>query len=110
MNYAKSKFFEKIYLEFKELLLRDYPSLAEMNIEINTWIINGFGFDVKLLSTSDMYIESRKEKRVIDICTALGGTTYISGHGAKAYQTEEHFENKGIKLEYTDYQPIEYEQ
>lgn len=110
MNYTKAKFFEKIYPEFKELLLRDYPSLAEMNIAINTWIIKGFGFDVKLLRASDMCIESSKEERVIDICNALGGTTYISGHGAKAYQVEEHFESKGIKLVYTDYQPIKYEQ
>ena len=53
MNYTKSKFFEKIYPEFKELLLRDYSSLAEMNIAINTWIIKGFEFNAKLLKTSE---------------------------------------------------------
>lgn len=110
MNYTKSKFFEKIYPEFKELLLRDYSSLAEMNIAINTWIIKGFEFNAKLLKTSEMSIESSKEERVLDICTALGGTTYISGHGAKSYQVEEHFEKRNLKLEYTDYQPVVYEQ
>ena len=38
------------------------------------------------------------------------GDTYISGHGAKAYQVDEHFLDKGIDLVYTDYKPIEYPQ
>lgn len=110
MNYAKSRFFHEIYPEFQELLLKDYKSLADMNIKINTWIARKFGFKTKFLKSSDMPIESVREERVIDIVKALDGDVYISGHGAKAYQVEEHFTERGVELVYTDYTPIEYEQ
>lgn len=110
MNYAKSRFFHKIYPEFQELLLKDYKSLSDMNIEINTWIARKFGFKTEFLKSSDMLIKSVREERVIDIVKALDGDVYISGHGAKAYQVEEHFTERGVELVYTDYTPIEYEQ
>lgn len=110
MNYAKATYFKEIFPEFKKLLLCDYSDLAQMNIEINTWIAKKFGFSAKLCKTSDMEINTVREERVIDTVKLFGGDTYISGHGAKAYQVEEHFTDAGVKLVYTDYQPIEYKQ
>ena len=81
-----------------------------MNIALNTWIAKKFGFKTEFLRSSQMDLNSMREDRVIDICVALGGDTYISGHGASVYQEEEHFLSRGVKLEYTDYQPIEYRQ
>ena len=40
----------------------------------------------------------------------FNGDTYISGLGAKAYENEDHFLANGIKLIYTDYKPVEYNQ
>lgn len=110
MNYKKAPFFEELYPQFKELLTKDYPSLAELNIAVNTWIITGFGFNAKLYKSSEMDINTFREERVIDIVKKLNGDVYISGNGARAYQVDEHFTDKGIKLVYTDYQPIEYRQ
>ena len=110
MNYAKAKYFKEIFPCFKELLMENYASLADMNIAINTWISQQFGFKTRMVKSSDMNITSVREERVIDICKALDGKTYISGHGAKAYQVEEDFTERGVQLVYTDYQPIEYEQ
>ena len=110
MNYKKAPFFEELYPQFKELLTKDYPSLAELNIAVNTWVITGFGFNAKLYKSSEMDINTFREERVIDIVKKLDGDVYISGNGARAYQVDEHFAEKGIKLVYTDYQPIEYRQ
>lgn len=110
MNYTKAKYFKEVFGVFRELLLADYENLAQMNIEINSWIAKQFGFKAKLIKSSDMDIKSVREERVIDICKTLDGDVYISGHGAKAYQTEQHFSERGLKLVYTDYEPIEYPQ
>lgn len=110
MNYHRAPYFEELFPQFKELLSADYNNLADMNIAINTWIARGFGFKAEFFRTSEMKIDTVREERVIDICTMLGGDTYISGNGAKAYQITEHFTDRGIKLQYTDYQPIEYKQ
>ena len=48
--------------------------------------------------------------RVLDIVKSVGGTTYITGHGARNYLAHETFEANGIRVEYIDYQKKEYPQ
>ena len=110
MNYGKAPYFQEIFPRFKELLLQDYPNISEMNIAINTWIAESFGLKTQFFKSSEMDILTVREERVIDLCVALEGDVYISGHGASVYQEEEHFTSRGVKLVYTDYEPIEYEQ
>lgn len=57
-----------------------------------------------------MDISTVREERVIDICLKVGGDEYLSGNGARAYQTEDHFTTRGLKLTYLDYKPITYKQ
>jgi hypothetical protein len=47
---------------------------------------------------------------VIDICQRLQADNYLSGHGAKVYQSEEKFNAAGLKLTYFDYAAPEYTQ
>ncbi len=110
MNYRKAKFFNDIFSEFQKLLLKQYSNLAQMNIEINSWIGKKFGFRAKFMQASCMCINTVSEERVIDIVKKIGGDTYISGIGAKAYEVDEHFVRQGINIIYTDYQPISYPQ
>jgi hypothetical protein len=110
MNYSRAPFFKEFFPDYKELLMADYSSLAEMNITINRFICGKFGFKTKFLLSSEIGINTAKEERVIDICLSLAGTTYISGNGAKAYQVESHFKDQGINLVYTDYKSFEYPQ
>ena len=110
MNYSRAKYFGDFFPVFKELLTADYGNIAALNTAVNTEIARRFGIGAKLITSSELGIEATGEKRVINIVKALGGNEYISGHGAKAYQVDEHFESEGIKLVYTDYSPIEYRQ
>ena len=110
MNYAKAPFYAEIFPEFEARLMQDYASLADLNVAINTWIARSFGIRAELFRTSEMDIDTVREERVIDICVKLGGDSYLSGHGASAYQVEEHFTQRGIQLIYTDYEPITYPQ
>lgn len=110
MNYLKAPYFKELFPEFKELLLKDYKNLADMNIAINTMIAKNFGIKPEFYRTSQMDINTVREERVIDIVLKLNADTYISGHGAKAYQVDEHFTDRGVKLVYTEYKPIEYRQ
>lgn len=110
LNYTKAKYFKNYFPRIKEILMDSYPNLAEMNIAINLDISREFGIVKKYIRTSDLNLKTSREERVIDICKILNGTEYISGNGAKAYQQEEHFLKKGIKLTYTDYQAFVYPQ
>jgi hypothetical protein len=110
MNYKKSPYFNDFYPKFEDLIMTNYSSLSDMNITINTYICEEFGFNTKFVKSSDLNIKSNKENRIIDICTALNGDTYLSGNGAKVYQEESNFKEKGLILAYTDFYPFEYKQ
>ena len=110
MNYTKAPYFKEYFPKFSELINEDYKTIADMNISINKWICSGFGFAPEFYRSSELDIHTVNEERVIDICVLLGGDEYISGNGARAYQVDEHFLERGVKLTYTDYHPFEYKQ
>ncbi len=110
MNYHKAKYFDDFYYEMRNLIYSPFDSLASLNTALFLLIASKFGILKQYCKSSSMNITSAKEQRVIDICKRCGADVYISGHGASAYQDEEHFASEGIKLQYTDYKPIEYPQ
>ncbi len=109
-SYARSKYFDEIFNNLQELLVKDYCNIADMNIEIIKDICRRFQMDKKFVCSSEMNINSRKEERILDICNKLAGNVYLSGQGARVYQEGEHFSKRGVKLVYTNYKPVVYEQ
>jgi len=109
-NYSRTKFFEEIYADMETLLIPEYKNIADMNIAIIMQICNKFGISKRFERSSSLDIKTRREERVIDICSTLGGSVYFSGNGARVYQEEKHFLKRGIELQYTNYHSIIYEQ
>ena len=109
-NYSKAKFFDEIYADIENILIPEYKNIAEMNIAIIKQTCEKFGISKRFERSSCLDITTRREERVIDICSALGGDVYFSGNGASVYQVEDHFLKRGIKLQYTNYHSIIYKQ
>ncbi|MFN3430887.1 MAG: WbqC family protein [Candidatus Sericytochromatia bacterium] len=59
---------------------------------------------------ADLGIGGSGSERVLDIVRALGGTTYVTGHGARRYLSHERFEAAGIRVDYMAYQRQPYPQ
>ncbi|MCC8112476.1 MAG: WbqC family protein [Bacteroidales bacterium] len=110
MNYARAPYFKDFFPKFKEAMMAPYGDVASLNISLNMMIADLFGIKVKTCRSSEFKTDSVREQRVIDLTKAVGGTEYISGNGARAYQDEDHFTQQGLKLTYLDYKPIEYPQ
>jgi len=108
--YSRAAHFNEVFVDFKTLLERDYDNLVEMNIAIIQFFCAKLGINKQFIKSSDLHITSTKETRILDICKILNAEIYYSGTGAKAYQKEENFTKKGIKLEYSNYTPFEYPQ
>lgn len=110
MNYTKAKYFKEVFPELREVYMVDYVNVADLNITINEYIAGKFGITPKFVRSSDFHLKTKREEKVIDLCVAVGGTRYISGNGARVYQVESHFSERGVELTYIDYKPIEYPQ
>jgi len=53
--------------------------------------------------SSEMGVPGSSWRRVLDLVKAVGGTTYITGHGAAHYMDHEAFEREGVAVEYMEY-------
>lgn len=71
-----------------------------------------FGLDQgrRFIHVRDLDIPGSSSERVLKVVKALGGTEYITGHGAKNYLDHEGFERAGVSVRYIDYELAPYPQ
>ena len=110
MNYKKSAFFEEVYNDFKSVLSGGHQTLSELDISLIKYFSNKLNIDTSFINSSELDIQTVREEKILDICNALKGTTYYSGTGAKTYQIEEDFLDRGIELKYSSFKPFGYPQ
>ena len=109
-NYKRAKYFEEVYKDYRDLILREYNDLATLDIELIKFFAGRLGIKARCVNSSVLNIKEKKTPKIIEICKVLGGTIYFSGKGAYDYQDNESYRSSGLELIYSDYEPIEYPQ
>lgn len=64
----------------------------------------------RFLDAATMGIGGSGSRRVLDLVKAVGGDTYVTGHGARNYLDHALFEREGVAVEYIDYAKRPYPQ
>ena len=80
----------------------DFIEILISSIECSASYLGLTGRKV-VLRSSDMAIRGSSWQRVLDLVKAVGGTRYLTGHGAVAYLNHEAFEQAGVDVEYMSY-------
>ncbi len=75
-------------------------------------LVDYFGLtdSVTFVDSVDLNINGSSSERVLNIVKALGGTSYITGHGAARYLNHRLFDEAGIGVHYMNYQLRAYPQ
>jgi hypothetical protein len=89
-----------------------YPSIGHLSRTSMLALGRYFGLlDSKhFLDAHDLGIDGVGSSRVLDIVRAVGGTNYITGHGASNYLNHEAFERAGVQVQYMHYECRPYPQ
>ena len=61
-------------------------------------------------SDEDLEVGGSPSERVLGMVVSLGGSRYITGHGAKNYLEHDLFEQAGVSVEYLNYEKTPYPQ
>lgn len=109
-NYANSQNVELFRSGLQPLLEREWEFLADLNIAVTEWMFDQLDVTSKRVRASDLGCTGKADDLVIDICRKLGADIYLSGHGAKAYQSTENFDRAGIGLQYHVFEQRDYPQ
>ena len=89
----------------------DTVPLAVLNNHLNGTIMQRFGILPKRVKfASALGVTGHKDERIFQMCEALKADTYLSGRGAASYHDPEEYKKRGIRLIYTDYEPVQYGQ
>ena len=109
--YSKSKFFEKYFLELKNIYNFEWDLLSNLNISIIKTIMRWLNIQTPLVLASELGVSGKSNELILNICKKLKAKEYISGIGAKDYLDEDLFKKNNIILSFKETQIIkEYEQ
>ncbi len=108
--YAGAPFSKDMIAFVDDIYAADHMMLSDLNIAAIEGLAARLGLAPKFLRSSSMAVGSSSTQKLIEIVTSLGGTTYITGHGARNYLDHNLFEKAGIAVEYMSYALQPYEQ
>lgn len=106
---GKAPFFQDAFEIFNQIL-GSGMSLCDMNMRATELVADYLGLRPRFLKSSELGITGRSSQRLFDIMKALGGKTYITGHGAKNYLDYSLFEKAEMDVCYMHYGIKPYEQ
>lgn len=112
-HYAAAPFRDEMLALVEDVYAARGLSLCETIMESMTRIVRYFALCPEqrvLVASRDLKIDGKGSERVLAIVQALGGTTYVTGHGASRYLAHERFEQAGISVAYLNYQKHPYHQ
>jgi hypothetical protein len=109
-NYGDAEYFDEVFSDFMNLIYEEHQYLSSLNMSIIKFICRKLGMESQFFNSSELNISTAKETKILDICTKLNCGIYYSGTGARAYQNDEHFQDRGIALKYCEYKILDYQQ
>jgi len=103
-NYARAPFFEAYRSELEELYLGCGESfLTAINERFIRGVCRLLGITTRISRSSDGEGAGDKTERLVQLCSDVGATEYVSGPAARSYLDRRRFERAGIAVSYMDY-------
>ena len=105
LNYKKAPHFDEVAAFLEPIYLRsDHDFLSPLNRELLEGICRYLGITTRITNSWDYRLTEGRSERLADLCMQAGGTEYVSGPAAKDYIDESVFGERGLKLNWFDYQ------
>ena len=96
--YKKFDFLVKLYQQ-------DWDKIADFNIAFITECCRFLELSTTLVRASELEVEGKKSRLVLDICKKLNATEFLANSGSRDYleNDREIFEKENIKMSYHEY-------
>jgi hypothetical protein len=110
--YKKSPFVLELLNLFDQAIALPISSLSDLSRNSTMVMADYFGLTQgrEFFNSEDLCVAGKSSKRLLKITQALGGQTYITGHGARNYLDHHMFESAGVSVRYMNYQMKPYNQ
>ena len=109
-SYSKSPFWDSLKDEIKALYSIETNKLNDINIVFIKFIISKLEIDTEIIISSNEGFSGKKSDLILNICSNLKASKYLSGTGSKDYLDIDSFKEKGIIVEFIKSLPAIYTQ
>ena len=99
-NYKDAPYFSSYWNEIKKILEQKSNLLIDLNLNLISYFLKILQINTTTIRSSELKITKTKTQRLVDICTQVNASCYISGIGGKNVVDESLFKNSNIKLTY----------
>jgi len=103
LHYGRTSYFGQHAAFFEDLYCRHWIKINDLIRESTRYLLEVLGIRTRLLFSSKMRMEGKKNDLLLNICRAVEATHYLSGPLGRDYLNAELFEERGIHLTYHDY-------
>ncbi len=110
VNYRRSRYFAEVFDLFQRVLDQPCALLVQVNNNCVGAVLDYFGYGGKIREASSLGVEGKGSELILNICKAVGATTYLSGPGGRNYLHLDEFQAQGILVVFQEYHPVEYQQ
>jgi len=108
--YAKAPFFAVYRDLFEDLFAREWPLLAPLAEATTAPLCDALRIATRRISSAELAVAGAKGEFVLNLCRAVGATTYLSGPLGRGYLDPAAFQRAGIALLFHDYRHPQYRQ
>ncbi len=98
MCYSKAPYWSEYQDALLPIYSRQWVRLAELNTALTDAIANLLAIRPRVYLASDLGITTTGSQRILDLCTAVGATKYLSGIGGIDYLDVSHFTQSGLEV------------
>lgn len=111
-TYFKAAAFDKMYPIVSKWMDASihFSYLSEWNQFLISQLSDQIGLSPSFICSSTLPINGKASEYIIKIVQHLGGSIYLSGKGAKKYQSDMDYEQAGIQLKYSLFTETPYHQ
>ena len=111
IHYGKAPYFETYIERFEKFYQESQKLLVEVNVGCIQLLLELLGLERKLVLASSLAVKTEDPTlRLIEICQALGGDTYLSGEDGAKYMDLDTFHRHQIDLVLQEFHHPEYSQ
>ncbi len=109
-SYSKSPFWDSLKDEIEALYSIETNKLNDINIFFIKFIISKLKIDTEIIISSNEDFSGKKSDLILNICSNLKASKYLSGTGSEDYLDIDSFKEKGIIVEFIKSLPAIYSQ
>jgi len=109
-NYGGAEYFDAWRSFFESVYEREWEYLYPLNRHLLEGICDRIGIDYEFVEASEFDAEAEASERLAVLCDAVDADTYLCGMGADEYMGETVFKERGVAVEYQQFEHPTYEQ